>query len=506
MFRTPGRQLAPSSHTTNPVSFEEVRLTTTESVEERLLPFRSRVDPKLIDAVSQLGLDGNTVNQEASHEGTGHDDHEQSVYTYHVVSRTGTPLAVSRWCTVWGVIGKTDEHKKVRNNGVSAGAIGRIVSALAVAGAGLIAVLPQPTSLIWQASVLLSGWGHWLALLSLLLLPGWRRSWADATGSVMACVGILLLVSPLARAYTLNDTLPADLDRAFGPPVLSASTDAPARPAPLVLTDLAFGIQGTDVIVDEHVYDAADSDDLTLDLYRPAFAQGSLPVVIMIHGGGWTGGDKRELPDLNRYLASRGYVVASIGYRLAPRWTFPAPQEDLTAAIRYVKDLAVTHSLDPERIALIGRSAGGQIALLAAYSSGDPAIRGVVSFYGPTALRWGYNNPAKEGIIDSSELLELYLGGPPETHAPQYDAAEPSRFVSASAPPTLLIYGLRDEHVSPFHAEFVSAPLMEAGVPHFVLQMPWAAHGCDYVFSGPCGQVSTFAVERFLDTVLHTEE
>ena len=285
-------------------------------------------------------------------------------------------------------MGKSGEHKKVRDQGVSVGAIGRLVSALAVAAGGLIAVLPQPTSLIWQASVLLSGWGHWLALLALLLLPGWRRSWADATGSVIALIGVVLLLSPLARAYTLNDTLPADLERVFGTPVLSSSTDAQARPAPLVLTDLAFGVQETDVLVDEHVYDVAEGENLTLDLYRPAFARGSLPVVIMIHGGGWTGGDKRELPELNRYLASRGYVVASIGYRNAPRWTFPAPQEDLTAAIRYVKDLALTHGLDPERIALIGRSAGGQIALLAAYTSGDPAIRGVVSFYGPAVLTW----------------------------------------------------------------------------------------------------------------------
>ena len=389
---------------------------------------------------------------------------------------------------------------------INAGSFGRLVCAIAVVGAGLIAVLPQPTAIVWQASVILSEWGHWLALLALLLLPGWRRSWADTSGAVVACMGIGLLLSPVVQAYRLSGTLPVTLTDTFGTPLTAPRTAQTARVAPLVITDLFLGVSGSDVIVDEHVYAVVDGEELTLDLYRPPHAEGSLPVVIMIHGGDWTGGNKRELPDLNEYLASRGYVVASVAYRLAPRWGFPAAQDDVATAIRYVKDLEHTHSLDPDRVALVGRSAGGQIALLAAYTAHDPAIRGVVSFYGPFALRWGYANPAKPGVVDSSGMLETYLGGPPATHGAQYDAAEPSRFVTASAPPTLFIQGLRDEHVSPFHAEFVSARLLEAGVAHHIVRMPWATHGCDYAFSGPCGQISTFSVERFLGTVLRDAE
>ena len=143
-------------------------------------------------------------------------------------------------------------------------------------------------------------------------------------------------------------------------------------------------------------YDVIEGETLTLDLYRPAFAEGSLPVVVVVHGGGWTSGDKRDLPDLNEYLASRGYVVASVQYRLAPQWPFPAQQRDVSAAINYVKNLADTHSLDPERLALIGRSSGGQIALLTSYTSDDPAIKGVVSVYGPAALRLGLRQPRED--------------------------------------------------------------------------------------------------------------
>ena len=379
----------------------------------------------------------------------------------------------------------------------------RLVVGLAVCGAGLVAVIPHQTAAMWQASIIITAWGHWIGLLSLLLLFGWRRSWVHATAATVSAVGIVLLWTPLVRASLMATTLPSALHEAFGEPVTTSSTDEPPRPEPLVLADLFFGVSAGDVLVDEHVYDVVDGENLTLDLYRPRYTSDPRPVVMVIHGGGWTDGGKREFVTLSRYLASRGYVVANVAYRLAPQWIFPAPQEDVQSAIRYIKDLETTHGVDPTRFALLGRSVGGQIALLAAYTSADPAIRGVVSMYGPTALRWGYENPARAGVIDSSGVLEAYLGGPPTTHGEQYDAAEPGRFVSDMTQPTLFVQGLRDEHVSPFHAEFVSSRLIAAGVPNLVVRMPWAVHGCDYVFSGPCGQISTYAVEQFLGAVLH---
>ena len=385
----------------------------------------------------------------------------------------------------------------------------RLAAGLGVAAAGLVAVLPQPTATLWMANVVLSEGGYWLALLASPLVfdqRGWRghagrRSPARLLAASAALAGIVLLLSPVAQAYVAGRSLPDLLEARFGTPVPAALTEPP-RPAPVSLPELLTGIRSGEVVVDEHVYALREEGDLRLDLYRPAFAEGALPVVVMIHGGGWTTGDKRDFSPLNDYLASRGYVVAAISYRLVPDARFPAAQDDVAEAIRYLGSLSETHNLDPDRIALVGRSAGGQIALLAGYAARNPAIRGVVSFYAPTALRWGYANPAKPGVIDSSGVLDAYLGGPPATHGPQYDAAEPARFVSASTPPTLFIQGLRDEHVSPFHAEFVSARLLEAGVPHAIVRLPWATHACDYFLRGPCGQVSTFAVEWFLDAVL----
>ena len=379
---------------------------------------------------------------------------------------------------------------------------GRLLVALIVFGVGLLAVVPHETTLMWQASVLVTEWGHWLGLASLLLLLGRGRSWPHGAAALLTLLGAVMLLSPAARAMLVSPSVAGALDQTFGSAGRLTSTDAPGRPAPLVLADLLLGASAGDVLLDEHVYDVVDGENLTLDLYRPQYGTDPRPVVIVIHGGGWTDGDKRDLTKLSRYLAARGYVVANIAYRLAPRWRFPAPQEDVQSAIDYVKDLEATHGVDPTRVALLGRSVGGQIALLAGYATEDPSIRAVVSLYGPAALRWGYGNPAKPGVIDSSEVLEIYLGGSPATHGEIYDAAEPTSFIDETAPPTLFIQGLRDEHVSPFHAEFVSARLFEVGVPHLVVKMPWATHGCDYVFSGPCGQISTYAIERFLGAVL----
>ena len=325
----------------------------------------------------------------------------------------------------------------------------RLAAGLGIAAAGLVAVLPHPTAGLWMASIVLSEGGYWLALLASPLvvdLRAWRRSedgrpTLRILAATAALAGIVLLLSPVAGAYAVARTLPDLLETRFGTPVRSPLA-GPPRPAPVSLPALLAGVGAGEVVVEEHVYAVREEDDLRLDLYRPVLAEGALPVVVMIHGGGWSTGDKRDFSALNDYLAARGYVVAAIRYRLLPDARFPAAQDDVAEAIRYLGSLAETHHLDPDRIALVGRSAGGQIALLAGYAAGNPAIRGVVSFYAPTALRWGYANPAKPGVIDSSAVLDAYLGGPPATHGAQYDAAEPARFVSASTPPHALHPGV----------------------------------------------------------------
>ena len=100
-------------------------------------------------------------------------------------------------------------------------------------------------------------------------------------------------------------------------------------------------------------------------------------------------------------------------------------------------------------------------------------------------------------------MLEAYLGGAPgATEEDTYFTASPINFVSASSPPTLLIHGLRDSVVSPAETARLASRLEQARVKHLFVGLPWATHGCDRSFGGPCGQIATYAIERFLDGVM----
>ncbi len=273
------------------------------------------------------------------------------------------------------------------------------------------------------------------------------------------------------------------------------------RLAPLVLWDLYRGLTLSSPAPRTLVYQRIDDADLWMDVYRPV-SDTPAPGVLVIHGGAWRGGQRQEFSGLSRYLVERGYVVASIDYRLAPKWTFPAQRDDVTAAVAALGAHAMEIGLDPTRLVLIGRSAGAHLALLAAYTLHNPAVRGVVSFYGPPDLTYGYEHPADPRVFDSTASLVRFLGARLEDRPSVYQAASPIEFVGRSTPPTLMIHGEPDELVSIEQSRRLDRRLAEDGVPHLLVELPWASHGCDYFLRGPCGQLSTFAVERFLERVM----
>ena len=113
----------------------------------------------------------------------------------------------------------------------------------------------------------------------------------------------------------------------------------------------------------------------------------------------------------------------------------------------------------------------------------------------------GYEKPSRRGVLDSKRVLEDYLGGAPDERAEAYAAASPVAHVNETTPSTLLIHGELDPIVWPIHSEALAARLQRAQRPHLYLSLPWATHGCDANLSGPSGQLSAFAMERFLAAV-----
>jgi acetyl esterase/lipase len=366
----------------------------------------------------------------------------------------------------------------------------------------LLALLPAPTYLLWQVAVGVTEFGHWLAMLALApLLPGWRRSRTGTVGAALGLGAAALALSPVLRALPIAWQLPNQLDSAFGLARPRVANNAPARAEPLSLLDLLRGIPLPTITPQRLVYSEPEGQTLALDFY-PSARPEPAPLLVVVHGGSWQSGDSSQLAPLNSYLAARGYAVAAINYRLAPRWIFPAAHNDLQAALAFLKARAGELRIDATRIALLGRSAGGQLALLGGYTANDPAIRGVISFYAPTDMPYGYANPANPAVLDSRGTLEAYLGGTPASTPAAYRDASPIEFVGPTTPPTLLIHGPRDELVRYAQSTRLAERLQAANRPHLLLTLPWATHGCDFNFSGPSGQITTYAIERFLAAVM----
>jgi acetyl esterase/lipase len=332
--------------------------------------------------------------------------------------------------------------------------------------------------------------GHMLAIICLGLIPiVWTSSWAG----IMCFAAGLVAVTPVLRAMRVARDLPGQLRTAFG-------EAQPPSSVPLRFADLYKGISPPEVSAETLVYNTIEGHELSLDFYR-AQSRDLAPLVVVVHGGSWQSGDNREFVSMNRYLAGRGFAVADIIYRLAPQSKFPAPADDTRAAIAFLRSGADKFSIDPNQIVLLGRSAGGQIVLTVAYSMKDPSIRGVISFYAPTDLHYSWENPGNPLVIDTENILRGYLGGSPTETPVNYNQASPICLATPSSPPTLLIHGRRDELVSFQQSVRLSKRLEEVGVPHFNLLLPWATHAFDYILRGPGGQISTYAIEHFLEAV-----
>jgi acetyl esterase/lipase len=363
--------------------------------------------------------------------------------------------------------------------------------------------LPAPTHALWAISVAATEWGYWLAIAAIVpLIPSRHGSKLGRLGAVFSVGAIALFLVPVLRAQQMNADLPVAFNARFGAERRERTRfAADSRPAPLVPHDLLEPLPLPAVRFEERTFGNRNGLQLTLDIYQPAYEHPPLPGVIVVHGGDWQSGGNAEFVALNAYLAGRDYVVAAINYRFAAKWPFPEGRDDVLSAIAYLKVYGAQFGLDPTRLVLIGRSAGAQLALLAAYTANEPAIRGAISLYGPSDMRLEYEKPGWGGTIDTHHALESYLGGPPAKADDRYFAASPINFVTASSPTTLLIHGERDGIVSIDQSVQLDTRLQEAGVKHLLIRLPWATHGCDKSFGGPCGQVATYAVERFLDAV-----
>lgn len=226
-------------------------------------------------------------------------------------------------------------------------------------------------------------------------------------------------------------------------------------------------------LVDRDIPFLASDRPEKLDLYLPPDPKPGMkrPGIILIHGGGWTVGDKADERErqIAGTLANAGYVVASINYQLAsrekPAW--PTCLRDCQAAVQWMRAQAEEYAVDPDRLGTIGGSAGGAMSLLMAIN--DPAakfegVQAVVALYPPTDL------------ITRRNENQLMFGHSRDARPDLYREASVLFRADASFPPTLLIHGTADATVPHDHSERLAARFKELGVPHELILVPNAGH------------------------------
>ena len=215
-----------------------------------------------------------------------------------------------------------------------------------------------------------------------------------------------------------------------------------------------------------------------MDVYLPAGRSDTTKLIILIHGGSWTGGDKDEfvayIPVLQQNLP--GYAIANINYRLATPTAnhFPAQENDVKAAVAFLVNKTADYHIS-NHIVLLGASAGAHLALLQAYKDTTTVkVKAVVDFFGPTDLVDMYNNPLNPSIPIG---LKTLLDGTPATNATLYFQSSPINFVSAKSCPTIILQGGADPLVRPTQSTQLRDKLQSFGVPVQYVFYPTEGHG-----------------------------
>jgi acetyl esterase/lipase len=379
-----------------------------------------------------------------------------------------------------------------------------LLLAVGAAGAGALIVLPAPTKGLALAAIVASERSAFIvaaavvALGIALVLRGVESPFLAALTALLAVSAIALGMIPLLQARQLAAArgVPLDFRRYLH---AKLDTDGPGAPDRTV------------------AYATAEGRPLSLDVYlpRPRPATPSRPILVL-HGGFWQLGQRGEASLASQRLADQGFTVFDADYRLAPQPNWQSAVGDVKCAIGWIKQHAASPewNVDPTKLTLLGRSAGGHLALIAAYTAeatdlppdaacgaeaaADTSVESVIALYAPTDLAQAYAHPANLHAADSPAKLRAFLGDGPEREPARYKALSPTERATPQAPRTLLAQGGRDQFVRPEQMESLAAVLTAMNVPHETLLIPYAQHAFDFVPGSFSGQILEDAVRKFL--------
>jgi len=365
-------------------------------------------------------------------------------------------------------------------------------------------VVPAPLYPLWLVALLASEWSLYIGVLGLfgvlLGLVAFRRRWRRTGSAAVVCGSVAFALSLYPPIAAMSSPAADSVHFSLSTYMLGSSVDR-CIPRTFTFAD----VSGTTLRLDVYLPRASDS------MVPPAPRR---PAVVVVHGGSWTSGERSDFPQWNSWLVANGYAVFDIDYRLTPQPNWRTASDDVRAAVIWVKEHAARFGVDSGRVALMGRSAGGQLALIAAYTprredsgGADSRVRAVVAFYAPTDLSWAYDHPANQRVIDGPGTLRRFTGGTPEELPGVYAEASPVGHVDRESPPTFLVHGLRDQLVRPENLDRLVAAFRREGNDRCrALVIPYAQHGFDYDFNGWGSQMTRPALLDFLAANLSVAE
>lgn len=232
---------------------------------------------------------------------------------------------------------------------------------------------------------------------------------------------------------------------------------------------------------------------LQMDIYRPAEKiKGGTPAILLIHGGGWISGSRENQKAMARCLAKAGFVTATVSYRLSSEASYPAAVLDIKAAVRWLRKKAGKYAIDPGKIAILGTSAGAQLATLVGvtpenglFREGKPKysdrvqaiinVDGIVSFIHPEA--------------EEGKYAAYWLGGPKAENVQKWKEASPLEYVDENTPPALFVnsaqprfHAGRDDMIKIMEKHGIYSEVHTIpGSPHsFWLVQPWFEETLNY--------------------------
>ncbi|BBY50837.1 hypothetical protein MARA_43050 [Mycolicibacterium arabiense] len=336
----------------------------------------------------------------------------------------------------------------------------------------------------------------WVVLVTAAIaLPAfglWLRGRSRALLSVMVVAALTVAAGAyvIARQVTVVENAGADVDLVDTLDVWSIPAAAPDA---------------------EETYSSFEGNPLRLGVFRPRPGSGPAPVLLFVHGGGWVAGDRHAHATDLRWFADRGWLVVSVDYALSSpeRHLWDVVTGQIGCAMTWVADNAKRFGGDPARLSLTGDSAGGNLAINAAYMASAGALRpscgGEVPAVGAVSALYPAVDPA--GVFANDDLAlggmargfaTAYLGGSPVDVPDRYAAVASATHVTPAAPPTLLLLGATD-HLVPTRGAYEFADrATAAGVDVKLVSVPYA----DHVFDEREGSIGQQAYRQLTESWL----